>query len=48
MNYPFIAQVAKSASKASVVPPPPTLPTGAQISSLFYTFGAFIVVFFII
>ncbi|MBG1245086.1 mechanosensitive ion channel family protein [Nostoc sp. NZL] len=48
MNYSLIAQAAKSASKASVVPPPLTLPTGAQISSFFYTFGASIVVFFII
>ncbi|MEH1825081.1 MAG: mechanosensitive ion channel family protein [Nostoc sp.] len=48
MNYTLIAQAAKSVSKASVVPPPQTLPTGAQISSFFYTFGASIVVAFII
>ncbi|QLE39853.1 mechanosensitive ion channel [Nostoc sp. C052] len=48
MNYTLIAQAAKSASKTSVVPPPQTLPTGAQISSFFYTFGASIVVAFII
>ncbi|MEH1938814.1 MAG: mechanosensitive ion channel domain-containing protein [Nostoc sp.] len=45
MNYPLIAQAAKSVSKASVVPPQ-TLPTGAQISSFFYTFGVSIVVVF--
>ncbi|MEH2113546.1 mechanosensitive ion channel family protein [Nostoc sp.] len=48
MNYTLIAQAAKSVSKTSVVPPPQTLPTGAQISSFFYTFGASIVVAFII
>ncbi|MEH1976233.1 MAG: mechanosensitive ion channel family protein [Nostoc sp.] len=48
MNYPLIAQVAASASKTPVVTPPPTLPTGAQISSFFYTFGASIVVVFIL
>ncbi|MEH2023322.1 mechanosensitive ion channel family protein [Nostoc sp.] len=48
MNYTLIAQAAQSASKASVVPPPPTFPTGAQISSSFYTFGASIVVAFVL
>ncbi|MEH2266920.1 MAG: mechanosensitive ion channel family protein [Nostoc sp.] len=48
MNYPLIAQVAASASKTPVVAPPPTLPTGAQISSFFYTFGASIVIVFIL
>ncbi|MEH1932758.1 MAG: mechanosensitive ion channel family protein [Nostoc sp.] len=38
----------ESASKVPVVPPPPTFPTGAQISSFFYTFGASIVVVFIL
>ncbi|MEH1947995.1 MAG: mechanosensitive ion channel family protein [Nostoc sp.] len=49
MNYTLIAQAAESASKPSVVvPPPPTFPTGAQISSFFYTFGASIVVVFVL
>ncbi|MEH2109862.1 mechanosensitive ion channel family protein [Nostoc sp.] len=48
MNYPLIAQVPVSASKTPVVAPPLTLPTGAQISSFFYTFGASIVVVFIL
>ncbi|MEH2156715.1 mechanosensitive ion channel family protein [Nostoc sp.] len=48
MNYPLIAQVPASASKTPVVAPPPTLPTGAQISSFLYTFGASIVVVFIL
>ncbi|MEH2148277.1 mechanosensitive ion channel family protein [Nostoc sp.] len=48
MNYSLIAQVPASASKTPVVAPPPTLPTGAQISSFFYTFGASIVVAFIL
>jgi MscS family membrane protein len=48
MNYTLIAQAAESASKASVVPPPQTLPTGAQISSFFYTFGACIVIAFVL
>jgi MscS family membrane protein len=42
MNYIFIAQAAKSASTASVVP------TGAQITSFFYTFGVSTVVVFIL
>ncbi|MEH2280190.1 MAG: mechanosensitive ion channel family protein [Nostoc sp.] len=48
MNYTLIAQAEKSVSKASVVPPPPTFPTGAQISSFFYTFGVSIVVAFVL
>ncbi|OYD93885.1 mechanosensitive ion channel protein [Nostoc sp. 'Peltigera membranacea cyanobiont' 210A] len=49
MNYTLIAQAAESASKPSVVvPAPPTFPTGAQISSFFYTFGASIVVVFVL
>ncbi|MEH2086499.1 mechanosensitive ion channel family protein [Nostoc sp.] len=49
MNYTLIAQAAETASKPSVVvPPPPTFPTGAQISSFFYTFGASIVVVFVL
>ncbi|MEH2054862.1 MAG: mechanosensitive ion channel family protein [Nostoc sp.] len=40
--------LAESALKASIVPPPPTFPTGAQISSFLYTFGASIVVVFIL
>ncbi|WP_392531003.1 hypothetical protein [Nostoc sp. C117] len=48
MNYSLIAQAAESASKTTVVPPPQTLPTGAQISSFFYTFGASIVVAFVL
>ncbi|MEH2062965.1 MAG: mechanosensitive ion channel family protein [Nostoc sp.] len=40
--------LAESVSKASIVPPPPTFPTGAQISSFLYTFGASIVVVFIL
>ncbi|MEH2209435.1 mechanosensitive ion channel family protein [Nostoc sp.] len=49
MNYTLIAQAAESASKASVVvPPPPTFPTAAQISSFLYTFGASIVVVFVL
>ncbi|MEH2233580.1 MAG: mechanosensitive ion channel family protein [Nostoc sp.] len=49
MNYTLIAQAAESASKPSVVvSPPPTFPTGAQISSFFYTFGASIVVVFVL
>ncbi|MEH2128930.1 mechanosensitive ion channel family protein [Nostoc sp.] len=49
MNYTLIAQVAESASKASVVvPAPPTFPTAAQISSFFYTFGASIVIVFVL
>ncbi|MBN3895663.1 MAG: mechanosensitive ion channel [Nostoc sp. NOS(2021)] len=38
----------ESASKVPVVPPPSTFPTSAQISSFFYTFGASIVVVFIL
>ncbi|MEH2222971.1 mechanosensitive ion channel family protein [Nostoc sp.] len=49
MNYTLIAQTAESASKSSVlVPPPPTFPTAAQISSFLYTFGASIVVVFVL
>ncbi|MBN3963330.1 mechanosensitive ion channel family protein [Nostoc sp. NMS8] len=48
MNYTLIAQAAKSASKASVVSPPLTLPTGAQISAFFYIFGASIVIAFVL
>ncbi|MEH2365846.1 mechanosensitive ion channel family protein [Nostoc sp.] len=49
MNYILIVQAAESASKASVVvPPPPTFPTGAQISSFLYTFGASIAVVFVL
>jgi MscS family membrane protein len=49
MNYTLIAQAAESASKASVVvPPPATFPTVAQISSFFYTFGASIVFVFVL
>ncbi|MEH1920364.1 mechanosensitive ion channel family protein [Nostoc sp.] len=48
MNYTLIAQAAESASKSSVVPPPQTSPTDAQISSFFYTFGASIVVAFVL
>ncbi|MEH2051816.1 mechanosensitive ion channel family protein [Nostoc sp.] len=48
MNYTLIAQTAKSTSTASVVPPPLILPTGAQISAFFYTFGASIVIAFVL
>ncbi len=49
MNYTLIAQAAESASKSSVlVPPPPTFPTAAQISSFLYTFGASIAVVFVL
>ncbi|WP_414513339.1 mechanosensitive ion channel family protein [Nostoc sp. PCC 9305] len=49
MNYILIAQAAESASKASVVvPPPPTFPTSAQIISFFYTLGASIVFVFVL
>ncbi|MEH1821831.1 MAG: mechanosensitive ion channel family protein [Nostoc sp.] len=48
MNYTLITQAAKSASKASVVSPPLTLPTGAQISAFFYIFGASIVIVFLL
>ncbi|MDZ8238488.1 MAG: mechanosensitive ion channel family protein [Nostoc sp. ChiQUE01a] len=48
MIYTLIAQAAESTSKAPVAPAPPTLPTGAQISAFLYTFGASVIVFFVI
>ncbi|MEH2034065.1 MAG: mechanosensitive ion channel domain-containing protein [Nostoc sp.] len=48
MNYTLIAQAAESASKSSVVPPPQTLPTDAQVSAFLYTFGASIVIAFLL
>ncbi|MEH2441852.1 mechanosensitive ion channel family protein [Nostoc sp.] len=49
MIYNLIAQAAESTSKVPLVPQVhPTLPTSTQISYFFYTFGAFIVVGFIL
>ncbi|MEJ6483268.1 mechanosensitive ion channel family protein [Nostoc punctiforme UO1] len=48
MNYTPIAKAAESASKSSVVSAPPAFPTSAQVSSCFYTFGASIVVAFVL
>ncbi|MFN6537512.1 MAG: mechanosensitive ion channel family protein [Nostoc sp. EkiNYC01] len=48
MIYTLIAQAAESTSKAPVAPPPPTLPTAAQIAAFLYTFGASIIVCFVI
>ncbi|MEH1897728.1 MAG: mechanosensitive ion channel family protein [Nostoc sp.] len=49
MIYNLVAQAAESTSKVPLVPQAhPTLPTSTQISYFFYTFGAFIVVGFIL
>ncbi len=48
MIYTLIAQATESTSKVPVAPAPPTFPTGAQISAFLYTFGASVIVFFVI
>ncbi|MFN6516496.1 MAG: mechanosensitive ion channel family protein [Nostoc sp. CreGUA01] len=47
MIYTLIAQAAESTSKVPAAAPP-TFPTGAQISAFLYTFGASVIVFFVI
>lgn len=48
MIYTLIAQAAESTSKTPIPIAPPTVPTGAQINAFLYTFGASVIVFFII
>ncbi|MCF2150219.1 mechanosensitive ion channel family protein [Desmonostoc muscorum LEGE 12446] len=48
MIYTLIAQAAESTSKAPVAPAPPTFPTAAQITAFLYTFGASVIVCFVI
>ncbi|WP_445633345.1 Mechanosensitive ion channel family protein [Nostoc sp. DSM 114161] len=48
MIYTLIAQAAESTSKTPIPIAPPTVPTGAQINAFLYTFGASVIVFFVI